>query len=103
MPSAVLPLVQQWQFHHNIPEFMEGIITDECVEIRGQSQVLFVKAVDYKGDKNHFASEHVVHGRKNDDVLWHVDWFTGDAAPFEDVGDNKPSSAITNQEGVGVW
>ena len=103
MPSAVLPLVQQWQFHHNIPEFMEGITTDESVEIIEQSQILFVKAIDYNGDKNHFASERIMYGRKNDDVLWHVDWFSGDAAPFEEVADNMLPSVVTDQKGVGVW
>ncbi len=82
---------------------MEGIITDESVEIIEQSQILFVKAIDYNGDKNHFASEHIMYGRKNDDVLWHVDWFSGDAAPFEEVADNMLPSVVTDQKGVGVW
>jgi radical SAM superfamily enzyme YgiQ (UPF0313 family) len=83
MPSASLPPIQQWKFHYNIPEFMESVMTDECVEIREQSQILSTKVIDYKSDKNDFASKRVLFGRKNDDVLWSVNWFSGDAAPID--------------------
>ena len=103
MPSADLPPVQQWQFRHNIPEFMEHVVTNNPVAIGNESQVIFVDPIDYKGNLNRFALERAVYGRKNDDILWPVTWFTSDQAPFKGPNDDHYIPPGNNREGLGVW
>ena len=103
MPSSELPLIQQWQFKYNIPEYMENVVKNNIIEIKEKSQILYIDAVDYKGDKNHFAMEHLIYGRKNDDLLWSAMWFPIDKAPYEDHSRSHASSKTVNKEGVGVW
>ena len=103
MPSAVPPPIQQWQFRYNIPEFMHQVVTDNPVTLNKLSQVAYVETIDYEMDLNNFALEHVVYGRKNDEVLWPVKWYASDQAPFEGVGRIQNDIGIDNSEGVGVW
>ena len=103
MPGAHTPAVQQWQFHHNIPEYMEHVVTNDPVAINTQSQVLYVEPIDYGGDLNHFALERAVYGRKHNDVLWPVTWFPSDQAPFEKYDNDHYMSDGDKEEGLGVW
>ena len=103
MPGANSPLVQQWQFRYNIPEFMEHVGTTDPVAICTQSQVLYVQPVNYEGNLNGFALERVVYGRKHNDVLWPVTWVASDRAPFEGHDKHRYIAQSDNQEGLGVW
>ncbi|MBT3916593.1 MAG: hypothetical protein HOF23_09500 [Rhodospirillaceae bacterium] len=64
---------------------------------------MYAEPVDYEGDLNRFALEHVVYGRKNDDVLWAAKWYASDQAPFEDADGIRRGSYDDKSEGVGVW
>jgi hypothetical protein len=103
VPGADEPAIQQWQFNYNIPEYMEKIVTADPVEIKIQSQVLFIAPVDYNGDFNLFALEHVIYGRKNDNVLWPAKWYVSDSVPFEEPNETRLISSSSKREGIGVW
>lgn len=75
VPHYLRPPRQEYRFEHNIPEFFERYFSDSPCHLIMRPQVMTIDSwKDYKGDKEAFARETVIYGRKSDRMLYPVNW-----------------------------
>lgn len=65
----------QWRFRYNVPDYFGGYFTESPCDLIKSPQIMSLAAVkDYKGNKEAFAREVLIHGRKSNRMLHPVRW-----------------------------
>lgn len=67
----------EYQFEYTVPEYFEHILLEKHASLSKSPQTLIVQEVkDYTGDKEKFAREILLYGRKSGKMVNPVEWFT---------------------------
>lgn len=74
MPAPETPVLSQWQFTHNVPEFFEQSEAGKPAELRKSLQRMEVAVKDFGGNREAFAREGLLWARKSDTILHAVRW-----------------------------
>jgi len=66
---------KEYFFNYNVPEYFDKIFLEDKVELSLKPQNMVLdNVIDFKGDKEKFAREIVVYGRKINEILCKVNW-----------------------------
>lgn len=74
IPTQSFPTDRKRQFSFNFPEYFEFCLHPNPVPLRSESQKLFLHAADYKNNKERYAREVILWGRKSGTMLVRSSW-----------------------------
>ena len=77
IPHFLYPEKQEYSFKYNIPEYFDKYFTNRCELTESPQKMTLVDVKDYRGDKETFAREVILYGRKSDKMLYPVRWAKG--------------------------
>jgi hypothetical protein len=61
-------------FIFNVPEYFDRYFTNQRCQLEKKRQVMYVSGKDYYGDKQAFAQEVLLYGRKSERMLYSAIW-----------------------------
>lgn len=74
IPSQSAPVETEKQFSFNFPEYFESCFQPVPVPLRPKPQLLILHPTDFRGDKERYAREVILWGRKSDTILIESSW-----------------------------